>query len=201
MKTLMTLTLAFSITSAFAQDKPLATTYAVDSVVSKVEWEGRKVAGPHTGTINVKSGTLSVLGDEITSGTVVMDMNSINVTDLEGEYKGKLEGHLKAADFFDVTTYPDATLVIKNSKKTQKGLSVNGDLTIRGVTHPISFIATDVKKTADSFAAKANFEVDRIKYGVTYNAGKGDKSLMKQLGDKLIYDKFTLKVTLAAKKQ
>lgn len=198
---LMALSLAFSMTGAFAQDKPLAAAYQVNSEATKVEWEGKKVAGPHSGTIKVKSGTVSVLGDEITSGTVVMDMNSVNVTDLEGEYKGKLEGHLKSPDFFDVNNHPEATLVIKSSKKTKKGLDVKGDLTIKGKTHPVSFIATDIKNTVDSFTAKAAFEVDRIKYGVEYNAGKGDKSLMKQLGDKLIYDKFTMKVDLTAKKQ
>lgn len=200
MKSLLLASVVALSFGAIAQDKPAPTTYKVDTAATKVQWEGKKVAGPHNGDLKVKSGTLTVLGEEITTGNIVVDMTSINVKDLEGEWKGKLEGHLKAPDFFDTAKFPEATLAIKNSKKTAKGLEINGDLTIKGVTKPISFVATDVKKTADMFSAKGTMTVNRINYGVTYNAGKGDKSLISSLGDKMIYDDFTLTIDLQAKK-
>ena len=52
---------------------------------SKVTWKGYKVTGEHEGTINLKSGTLMFDGDNLTGGKFVMDMTSINTTDLEGE--------------------------------------------------------------------------------------------------------------------
>ena len=39
-------------------------------------------------------------------------MSTITATDLEGEYKGKLEGHLKSDDFFGVEKFPTATLAL-----------------------------------------------------------------------------------------
>src|SRR5690606_4964319 len=159
MKTLMAAVLALTVSAAQAQD---ATTYKLDTDKTVISWEGKKVAGPHDGTVKAKSGSLTVAGDVITSGNVIIDMNSIDVKDLQaGKGKENLEGHLKSADFFDVAKHPEATLVIKNSKKSAKGLDITADITIRGVTQPITFTATDVKKTADNFHAKATIVVDR----------------------------------------
>ena len=51
------------------------------------------------------------------SGILILDMSTINCTDLEGEWKQKLEGHLKSDDFFSVEKYPFASFEIKNSYK------------------------------------------------------------------------------------
>lgn len=200
MKTLIAAVFAFStIGGAFAA--ATATTYKIDTAATKIEWVGKKVAGPHNGYVTAKSGEIVASNGVISAGTVVIDMKSITNTDLtDKEYNGKLVGHLNSKDFFDTEAHPEATLKIKNSKKTAKGLDVNADLTIKGITQPITFTATDVKQTADAFTAKSTITVDRTKYGVVYNAGKGDQSVVKQLGDKLIYDEFVLNVDLAAKK-
>jgi polyisoprenoid-binding protein YceI len=190
-----------SVSTAFAA-KNTATTYNVDTQATQVEWVGKKVAGPHNGYVNVKSGTLTATADgKITQGNIIVDMNSLTNTDLtDKEWNDKLVGHLKAPDFFDTEKYPEAILVIRSSKKTAKGLDVVGDLTIKGIKQPVKFTATEVKATPDTYTAKATITVDRTKHGVVYNAGKGDSSLIKSLGDKLIYDDFTLNITLAAKK-
>ena len=71
-------------------------------------------------------------GDKITGGKFVMDMTSINVTDLSGESKGKLEGHLNSDDFFGVNHYPEATLEIKNAAKKGNVYGITGELSIKG---------------------------------------------------------------------
>lgn len=201
MKTLIAAVMIFSATASLAQTKPNTETYNIDTSKTKVVWTGKKVAGPHTGEVKAKSGTLLVSGEKIASGTIVMDMKSITVTDLEpGEWNDKLVGHLKAPDFFDVEKYPEAKLLIKSSEKTANGLKINGDLTIRGKTAPVSFNATNVKKTADGYSAQAQIKVDRTKYGVVYNSAGGKSDLIKSLGDKMIYDEFTLDIDLHAKK-
>ena len=48
----------------------------------------------------------------ITGGEFVIDMNSIACTDLEGDSKGQLEGHLKSDDFFGVENHPTANNLI-----------------------------------------------------------------------------------------
>src|SRR5690606_30335434 len=100
----------------------------------------------------VKSGKITVNGDQITAGEVVVDMNSLTSTDItDPEYNGKFIGHMKSEDFFNTAKYPEAKLVIKSSKKVEKGLEVKGDMTILGQSKPVTFIATNIKKTDASY--------------------------------------------------
>lgn len=151
---------------------------------STVLWKGYKVTGSHAGTIAMKSGELIFEGDKLTGGEVVIDMTSITVTDLSGDMKGKLEGHLKSDDFFGVATHETAKLVFTNVKSTGKNsYKVTGDLTIKNITNPITF-------TMSVYGNKANatLKVDRSKYDVRY----GSPSFFNDLKDRAIYDEFDL---------
>ncbi|WP_136480825.1 YceI family protein [Cognatitamlana onchidii] len=151
---------------------------------SKVVWKGYKVTGSHEGTITLKSGTLIFDGNQLTGGEFVIDMTTINATDLDGEYKDKLDGHLKSDDFFGVEKHPTATLVFKEVKASGKNaFDVTGDLTIKGKTNPVSF-------TISVYGSKAtaSLKVDRSKYDVRY----GSTSFFDDLKDKAIYDEFDL---------
>ncbi|MFC7356824.1 YceI family protein [Jejudonia soesokkakensis] len=155
---------------------------------STITWKGKKVLGSHTGTINLQEGYLEMDGDQLTGGMFVVDMTSINVTDLKaGEGKEKLEGHLKSDDFFGVENFPTATLVINSATKNADGYIVNGDITIKGTTLPIEF---DLDMGAD-FAA-TSLKIDRTKFNVRYGSG----SFFDNLGDNTIADNFELDVTL-----
>ena len=161
----------------------------VDVKSSTVEWTGKKITGAHTGTIQLKNGFLNLSEEgELTGGEFVMDMTSIVVTDLTGEYKTKLENHLNSDDFFGVENYATSKLVIKNvTPKNGNVYSVTGDLTVKGKTEPITFDMT----VADN-SASAKVVIDRTKYGIRYGSG----SFFDNLGDKTIDDNFTLDVNL-----
>ncbi len=151
---------------------------------SKVVWKGYKVTGSHEGTINLQSGFLTFNEDKLTGGEIVIDMTTLISTDLEGEYKGKLEGHLKSDDFFGVETYPTATLVFKNVEVSGKNsYTVIGDLTLKGKTNSITF-------NISIYGSKASvsLKIDRSKYDVKY----GSASFFDGLKDKVIYDEFDL---------
>jgi len=154
---------------------------------STINWLGKKVTGKHHGTITLKEGYLEMEGDNIVGGQFVIDMTSITVLDLKGDMKGKLEGHLKSDDFFGVADYPTATLVVNNAKKNGSIYTVNGNITIKGITQPISF---DLNK--DGNTATTTVTIDRSKFNVRYGSG----SFFDNLGDKTIYDDFQLDVTL-----
>ncbi len=191
MKNLIATVLALSSMSAFSQ------TYKVDPTSSKIVYVGKKVTGEHTGTITLKSGSISVKGDEITNGEFVADMNSLSSTDItDPEYNKKYVGHMTSPDFFDTAKYPESKLVINSSKKTAKGLEVKGNLTLLGQTKPVSFIVTDIKKTDTEFSGKSNLALNRTNWGLKY----GSTSFFKGLGDKAINDEFTLAVEISAKK-
>lgn len=191
MKTLLAAVLAISTSAVFAQ------TYKVDTSATKITYVGKKVTGEHTGTVNAKSGSLTFSGDVITAGEVVADMNTITSTDITDKGTNeKYVGHIKSPDFFDVAKYPEAKIVIKSSKKTDKGLEVTGDLTFIGKTNPVTFLVTDLKKTDAAVTGKSNLTINRTKWGLVYGSG----SFIKGLGDKAINDEFTLAINLSAKK-
>lgn len=151
---------------------------------SKVIWKGYKVTGSHQGTIALQSGNLTFEADILVGGEFVINMTTITNTDLEGDYKGKLEGHLKSDDFFGVTTFPTATLVFKDVKSNGKNsYAVTGDLTIKGITNPVSF---DISIYGSK--ATASVKIDRTKFDVRY----GSTSFFDNLKDKAIYDEFDL---------
>ena len=155
---------------------------------SSVTWKGYKVTGSHTGTIALKSGSLSFEDSKLVGGAFVMDMNSIACTDLEGVYKGKLEGHLKSDDFFGVENNPTARLVFTNVTAGDKGVyTVKGDLTIKGKTNNVLF-----DLTVNEHNATTALKINRAKYDVKY----GSTSFFEGLKDKAIYDEFDLQVNL-----
>ena len=80
-------------------------------------------------------------------------------------------------------------MTITNVKKDPKAgnFVVTADLTIKGITKPIEFVA-DVK----DHAAKATISIERTQYGIKYGSG----SFFDGLGDKMIYDNFDLSVNL-----
>jgi polyisoprenoid-binding protein YceI len=191
----LTLTVAVFIGFAFTNPNETAT-YKVDNVNSSVVWKGYKVTGSHTGTIAIKSGELDFKKGKLVSGKFEIDMTSITVTDLEGEYKGKLEGHLKSPDFFGVEGNPVATFQTTN---IQPGIVANnynvvGNLTIKGITNEISFVA-NVNDTKTPIETTASIKIDRSKFDVRYGSG----SFFDNLGDKTIYDEFDLEVKLVNK--
>jgi polyisoprenoid-binding protein YceI len=160
---------------------------------SKVVWNGYKVTGSHTGTINIKSGNLEFDGDRLVGGDFEIDMTSIVVTDLTGEYKGKLEGHLKSADFFGVEKHPTASFKITKvvSRGTPGDYKIVGDLTVKDITKEIKFFA-NLEDEGSKTKATAEVKVDRSEFNVRYGSG----SFFDNLGDKTIYDEFDLEVML-----
>ena len=178
----LALVIALGTLTASAQ-----TTKKVDASKSKVLWLAKKVGGQHSGDIALKEGALVFNGKKLVGGNFVVDMKTINTTDLQGEYKGKLDGHLKADDFFAVEKFPTSTLVFKSiGAKASNTYTVTADLTIKGITAPVTF---DI--VANKGVANATVMIDRTKYDIKY-ASKNFGAL----ADKAIDDEFELKVNL-----
>jgi polyisoprenoid-binding protein YceI len=154
---------------------------------STINWKGYKVTGEHFGTIDLKEGVLSFDGDKLVGGQVVIDMTSIKVTDIEGEYATKLTGHLKADDFFGTEKHPTATLKFTKVGGHGAHYHVTADLTIKGITAPVSF----EMNVADN-SATTKIKIDRTKYGIKY----GSASFFDDLKDKAISDEFDIDVAI-----
>ena len=78
----------FLLLSAFVTSVQ-AQTYTVNAASSAIVWKGYKVTGEHTGTVKIKDGKLSFSNGVLNGGEFTIDMNSINNTDLEGEWTGR----------------------------------------------------------------------------------------------------------------
>ena len=186
MKKFKSIALAFVV--ALSTLAVTAQTKKVDVSKSSINWLAKKVTGEHSGTVAIKSGALVFKKKALTGGTFTVDMTTLTATDLTGEYLGKLNGHLKSEDFFGTEKFPTSTLVFKTiATKAANVYTVTADLTIKGITKPVTF---DI--TVNEGTATTTFNVDRTKYDIKYNS----KSFFESIGDKAIYDEFELKVTL-----
>lgn len=161
----------------------------VDAKSSTVIWKGYKVIGSHEGQISISNGFLEFDNGSLSGGEFTIDMSSIICTDLEGEYKGKLEGHLMAPDFFDVANHSTATLTITEVAvgRSQNTYHITADMTIKDITKSIEFNAVVGEESAT-----ASIKVDRTAYGIKYGSG----SFFDGLGDNMIYNEFDLEVSL-----
>ncbi len=189
-------TLAALLGFAFTPIKDTIAVLNVDTEQSVIKWDGYKVTGKHNGTVDLKSGNLEFDGEQLVGGNFTMDMTSITVLDLTGNYKAKLEGHLKSDDFFGVEKHPTAKFEITRvvSRGTPGDYKVEGDLTVKGITKPIRFNAKVTEENGVK-VARADMKLDRTDYNVRYGSG----SFFDNLGDKTIYDEFDLSVELVAR--
>jgi len=187
MKTLKSLALALTIVLSTATVSA-QTKKTIDVSNSSINWLGKKVTGQHNGTVNFKEGTLIFKGKKLVGGAFTVDMPSLTSTDLQGEWQGKLNGHLKADDFFGTEKFPTSTLVFKRiGTKAKDVYTVTADLTIKGITNPVTF---DIAVKGDTATTK--FNVDRTKYDIKF----GSASFFTSIGDKAIADDFQLDVAL-----
>lgn len=168
----------------------------VDVEQSSIHWIGKKVTGQHSGTIKLKDGSLEMKKGLLTGGSFTIDMTSLAVTDLTGGMAQKLAGHLSSDDFFGIASHPTASLAITDVKSEGSGMyNVTADLTIKGITNPVTF-TTIVSENGAGISATSKIIVDRTKYDVKYGSGK----FFDSLGDNLIYDDFELNVNILASK-
>jgi len=173
----------------------------VDTTASTIKWKGSKVGGDHVGTIALKSGQLAVNGEEVASGSFVIDMNNIVDEDLPTQIlKDKLTGHLKSGDFFDVAAYPESTFTItKVAKAAHPTDSVNyevsGNLKLKDVEKNITFGAKITKEGDVYKAVTVPFSIDRTQWNVKY----GSKTLFADLKENIVNDNIELQITIVAK--
>ena len=151
---------------------------------SKIEFTGAKVVGSHDGAFERFSGSVAYKnGDPVSAEIQVeIDLDSVK-TDSE-----KLDGHLKSPDFFDVAKFPKATFASDKVTAGGEGASthtVSGNLTLHGVTKPVSFPAK-IDLAGGKVAVSAEFTIDRKEFGIVYPG----------MPDNLIKDEVSIKLSV-----
>ena len=142
-----------------------AGTWTLDPAASTVElhtkamWGLVKVKGAFA--VTQGSGVVSK-GGEVT-GTLVVDAASVDTG------TAKRDEHLRGTDFFDVATYPTFTYTITQVTLEPDGtFNLHGTLTVRDQTHPLSLTATATATGTDRVTVRAEGEIDRSQWGVTW---------------------------------
>lgn len=171
-----------------------AKTLQVSTAESNINWIGTKPGGEHKGVLKLKDGQLNMMDDQLVGGKFVLDMTSIEVTDLEGEKKGQLEGHLKDGDFFEVEKYPTAMFEISKIEPVegQENVTHNitGNLTMRDITKSVTLPAKVTYQDGKLMAQTPQFTIDRTEWGIEYKSSK--------LGEMAINDKMGVELKLVA---
>jgi len=153
------------------QTLPDSGTWNLDPAHSSIEFVARHLVvtkvrggfGSFTGTIEIADNpTESVISIEV-------DMASVATGSADRD------GHLTSPDFFDVENHPHMTFVSTSIIDKGDGYQVTGDLTVRGVTNPMTLDVDYLGVMTDPWGnAKAAFsasgEVNREDWGLTWNA-------------------------------
>ncbi|MBU1039154.1 YceI family protein [Patescibacteria group bacterium] len=171
---------------------------------NQINWQGSKTLIANykdTGTLNLKNGQLTIQDGQITASSFVFNMASLKANSTgRGEGASGLEKHLKSADFFDVEQYPEAIFNLKSAtvdkESANNSYQINGDLTIKNITKPISFSA-EVVNQSEELKLTAEIKLDRTLWDIRYGSDK----FFDNLANNVIDDIITVTLNLTATKQ
>jgi polyisoprenoid-binding protein YceI len=152
---------------------PKAATFAVDASHSHVGFAVRHMMVSNVrGEFTKLSGTVTYDAEkpEATRAEVKIDVASVNTRE------EKRDGHLRSADFFDAENFPHITFVSKSARRTDDGLELVGDLTIRGTTREVKLAVEDITPEhtdpwgGKRLGASARTKIRRSDFGMKWNA-------------------------------
>ncbi|WP_316803699.1 YceI family protein [Pedobacter nototheniae] len=168
----------------------------IDTKESVVAWKGFSLIGSnsHNGYVYISKGELMIENGQLTGGTVEIDMNTIE--DEKHRSNNGLIKHLKNPDFFEVEKFPFSTIEItKITSINENNKEITGNLTIKSITHPVTFPAKMEVKNG-IVKADGKLIIDRTKWNVSYKSGK----FYGLLANQAISDSIEFIVKIVAKK-
>jgi polyisoprenoid-binding protein YceI len=151
---------------------PATSIWTLDPAHSRAEFAVRHLMiSTVRGTIPLRSGKAVRDDDDITKSIVEAELDVTQLTTGAADR----DAHLRSADFFDVANHPTIRFVGGDIEKTEDGLRVHGELTIRGATRPVVLDVELLGEAKDPWgntkaAATATTTFDRRDFGLTWNA-------------------------------
>ena len=138
--------------------------YRLTDANTKIEFTGTKPGGKHDGGFKRVSGVI-VLADGIEPEVdIEIDCGSLYSDNFV------LTWHLKGADFFSVKKHPKAKFISTSIRQAEAGYVVTGNLTLLGVTMPVSFPAT--MTGGEMISLRGKCIINRNDFGMTYGKDK-----------------------------
>lgn len=135
------------------------TKWALDASHSEVHFKVKHLMiSTVTGTINTFEGSAETDGDNFENAVVRFsaDVSSLTTND------ANRDGHIASADFFDVANHPKMTFESTGfEKKTDGNYTMHGNLTIRGISKPVTLSVEHGGVAKDPWGnVKAGFTID-----------------------------------------
>ncbi|MEM9858975.1 MAG: YceI family protein [Bacteroidota bacterium] len=163
--------LLLSMVSLFSQLLPAQTTWVIDPVHSSVQFEvSHMTVSSVTGVFTGFTGSVISQQENFNNAKInaIVDVNTISTNNLERDK------HLKEDDFFNASNYPNITFISSVFKVNSDGsYTIQGNLTMRDVTKPISLAATFGGLVSINGKQKAGFsakgEINRFDYGLKWD--------------------------------
>ena len=149
-------------------------TWKIDPSHSAAEFKVRHMMISFVkGKFSGLSGVLKLDESDYTQSAVEVSIPAATVSTVDE----KLDAHLKEADFFDVVKFPTLSFKSNSIRSTSDtDYVVEGDLTIRGISKPITLIVNDVSEPSkdpwgnERIGLSASGKVDRRDFGLVWNA-------------------------------
>ncbi|MCW5829198.1 MAG: YceI family protein [Deltaproteobacteria bacterium] len=173
----MTTRTRFFLATALAAALPLAgassanATHKIDPVHTYVMFKVLHIGAAYNwGRFNDISGSISLNTEKPEASAVDFTIKPASVD----TNNAKRDDHLRGPDFFLAKQFPNATFKSRSVKKSgDKTWDVSGDLTIRGVTKPLSFTFTEVGRVKNQTGKEVvgghtTFTIKRSDFGVNY---------------------------------
>ena len=147
------------------RDGKAAGSWVLDGSRTEIRLKSKSIWGlvPVNGVFGQVSGngTVSPSGD--VTGTITVAAQSIDTG-----HKGR-DNHLRSADFFEVDSYPAITFTVDSVTEAGNGLTVAGQLSVRGRTRPVSFDVSVSRFDGGEAHLDGELRVNRADFGLTWN--------------------------------
>ncbi len=149
-----------------------ALTYQIDPAHSRVHFAIRHLMIAYirgefqhvTGTVTYHPGDLAQLSVEAT-----IDANTFH------SGNEQRDAHVKGEHFLNVAAFPTITFVSKHATASEAGAQIVGDLTLHGVTHEVTLLATNISEEVNDpwgnrrLGVTASARIDRASFGIDFN--------------------------------
>jgi polyisoprenoid-binding protein YceI len=166
----------------------------IDTTHSTVGFVARHlVVSKVRGQFNAFSGAIAYDAENIETSTVNVEIDATSIDTREA----KRDAHLRSADFFDVEHHPTLAFRSTGVRRTGKDtLAVTGDLTMRGVTHPVVMNVEELGGGKDPWGNErlgwsASLTVNRKDWGLNWNQ-------LLEAGGMLVSEKINIELEIQA---
>ncbi|MEU1816560.1 YceI family protein [Streptomyces roseifaciens] len=162
------------IQGADRENGPLPGVYRIDPEASRVRFRMRALFGlfPIKGTLSVAHGRIAV--EEPESASTV---EAVIPVDSFSSGHAQRDRHVRSADYLDSALHPEIRFHGGDVRRADAGVTVHGELTVRGVARPVVLTVGQVVADGSRLTLQATAVVDRYAFGVTHAKGMTGRRL------------------------